>query len=296
VSRRFGLPLAASIAGHAAVVALLITLLGRLPSPVPILVPERAIVVTLAPPPVLQPPAPAKPPLPAPPKVEQPPPKADQLPPKAEQPPPKIEKPPPPPIAAKPRAPEAVQHREPPRPEKVERRQLPRAERAERLRTERIERAERRPERREYRREAPRALPRIERYAAPVAPAPYRSTPPIEYPVRPAAVPRRLEPPRPAAPAVSAAYRTELSAWLQSHKRYPESARMSGEQGQALLRFRVARSGRVLSYAIVRSSGYPALDAAVEAMMRGAVMPPFPADMSAPDIEVTVAVRFALGT
>jgi protein TonB len=107
-------------------------------------------------------------------------------------------------------------------------------------------------------------------------------------------VPRAPAPARPAAPVISAAYRAELSAWLQSHKRYPESARMEGEQGQASLRFRVSRSGRVLSYAIVRSSGYPALDAAVEEMMQGAVLPPFPADMSAPDIEVTVAVRFSL--
>jgi hypothetical protein len=29
-------------------------------------------------------------------------------------------------------------------------------------------------------------------------------------------------------------------------------------------------------------------------MMRGAVLPPFPADMTAPDIEVSVPVRFAL--
>jgi protein TonB len=93
---------------------------------------------------------------------------------------------------------------------------------------------------------------------------------------------------------VSAGYRTMLSSWLESHKRYPESSRTRGEQGRAMLRFRVTRSGQVLNYAIVGSSGYSDLDAAVEEMMRGASLPPFPADMTASDIEVTVTVRFGL--
>jgi len=101
-------------------------------------------------------------------------------------------------------------------------------------------------------------------------------------------------PPARAAPLISAAYRAAVSAWLQSHKHYPESARARGEEGQVVLRFRVARSGQVLNYAVVQSSGYPELDAAVDAMMRGAVLPPFPTDMMAADIQVTVGVRFAL--
>jgi protein TonB len=85
-----------------------------------------------------------------------------------------------------------------------------------------------------------------------------------------------------------------LSAWLESHKRYPDGARSRGEQGRTVLRFRIARSGQVLSYAVVGSSGYPELDGAVDAMMRGAALPPFPADMTASDVEVTVTVRFGL--
>lgn len=111
--------------------------------------------------------------------------------------------------------------------------------------------------------------------------------------VQTATVPRPPPPAR-AAPLISVAYRAELSAWLQSHKQYPESARARGEEGQVVLRFRVARSGRLLNYAVVQGSGYPELDAAVDAMMRGAVLPPFPADMAAADIQVTVGVRFAL--
>lgn len=93
---------------------------------------------------------------------------------------------------------------------------------------------------------------------------------------------------------VTAGYRAELSSWLESHKQYPQTARERGEQGRIVLRFRVARNGRVLSYSVAGSSGYPDLDAAVDTMMRGAVLPAFPAEMAAPEIEVAVTVRFAL--
>jgi protein TonB len=99
--------------------------------------------------------------------------------------------------------------------------------------------------------------------------------------------------PRPA-PVVSGSYRAALSAWLESHKRYPDSARQRGEEGRAVLRFRVDRSGRVLTYALASSTGYADLDAAIDAMMRGATLPPFPADMTASDVEVSVTVRFSL--
>ena len=122
----------------------------------------------------------------------------------------------------------------------------------------------------------PRYAPPMQTAALPPMPAP--APPPVAAP----------------APTISAGYRAELSAWLESHKRYPDSARERGEQGRVVLRFHVARSGRVLDYAVAGSSGYPDLDAAVDAMMRGATLPPFPADMAAPEIEVSVTVRFAL--
>ena len=111
--------------------------------------------------------------------------------------------------------------------------------------------------------------------------------PPMPQPAAPPPVAAR-------SPTISAGYRGALSAWLESHKQYPQSARERGEQGRVVLRFRVARSGRVLDHAVAGTSGYPDLDASVDAMMRGAAMPPFPADMTAPEIEVTVTVRFAL--
>jgi protein TonB len=111
-------------------------------------------------------------------------------------------------------------------------------------------------------------------------------------PMQTAAIP---VPPAPhPAPVVSGNYRAALSAWLESHKRYPDGARSRGEEGRAVLRFRVDRSGRVLNYAVVSGTGYPDLDASIDAMMRGATMPPFPGDMTASDVEVSVTVRFAL--
>ena len=85
-----------------------------------------------------------------------------------------------------------------------------------------------------------------------------------------------------------------LSAWLEAHKRYPEGARARGEQGRVVLSFRVARSGQVLSFSIIGSSGYPELDRAVAQMMHGAMLPQFPADMTASEVAVTVTLRFGL--
>ena len=134
----------------------------------------------------------------------------------------------------------------------------------------------------------PRVLP------PPKPPRPQPETPP---PPQVAALPPpapRPAPPAPVQPVISAAWRAELGAWLQSHKTYPEMARQRGEEGEAVLRFRVDRSGRVLDYAVVRSTGHPDLDAAVREMMQGATLPAFPASMPQPQIQVSVAVRFAL--
>jgi protein TonB len=102
----------------------------------------------------------------------------------------------------------------------------------------------------------------------------------------------------PASPSteVSPGYRALLGAWLESHKRYPESARERGEEGRAVLQFAVDRSGRIIDFAVIRSSGYPDLDAAVESMMRGVSLPPFPADMTQSSIRVSVAIRFSLAS
>ena len=109
-------------------------------------------------------------------------------------------------------------------------------------------------------------------------------------PAQKAAIPQTAAP----APTISPDYRALLGSWLESHKRYPEAARQRGEQGRAVLRFRVDRAGRILDYAVVSSTGFADLDAAVENMMRGAIMPPFPPSMQQPEITVSVTIHFAL--
>lgn len=117
----------------------------------------------------------------------------------------------------------------------------------------------------------------------------------LPLPTAPAVPPQVASLPPPAqAPVVTADYRALLSSWLESHKRYPDAARQRGEEGRAVLRFRVDRTGRVLDYAVVSSTGFADLDAAVESMMRGATLPPFPPSMTTPEIEVSVTIRFGL--
>ena len=255
-------PFALSLAGHAVFLALLALFAMKAP-PLPVPAATGGIEVTIAPtlPRPPRPPAPPAPPPPAlPPKVETPPPPL---------PPPKVETPlPPPAVEVEPPPAVAI---EPPPP-------LP-----------------------------PPRKPAARRVAKPVLhrPAPARTEPPPAATVQPPpeaapAPPGALAPvartPAPAASTeIAPSYRALLSAWLESHKQYPESARERGEEGRAVLRFAVDRSGRVIDYAVVKSSGYPDLDAALENMMRGATLPPFPAGMTQPSIAVAVTIRFSLG-
>jgi len=117
---------------------------------------------------------------------------------------------------------------------------------------------------------------------------------PTAAPVETAAIPQSVAPAVRTAPVVSPAYAQMLSAWLESHKRYPEDARERGEEGRGVLRFRVERSGHLLNFALVQSTGHPELDAAINEMLQGATLPPFPPDMAASEIEVSVPIRYTL--
>lgn len=93
----------------------------------------------------------------------------------------------------------------------------------------------------------------------------------------------RIAPDAPSPGASSAAalasYRSILSAHLRRFKRYPDDAR-DGERGRVSLTITVARSGRVTSSRLTKSSGSAALDrAALALIQRAQPMPPFPPDM-----------------
>lgn len=90
-------------------------------------------------------------------------------------------------------------------------------------------------------------------------------------------------------------YLSLISAQLERNKFYPPMAQRRRQHGEALLRFTVARDGRVLAWTLDRSTGHALLDRAVEEMIRRASpMPPMPADMDGDRFELTVPVPFTL--
>jgi len=253
------LPLMLSVGGHAVCLTLLVLLLtGKPPRLLEPIAKSGIEVVFEPPPPKPETAAPAETtPPPEPPVVA------------AEPPPP--EPPPPEPPPPQPEAPVAVSEPPPPPP----------------------------PPQKPVVKKAPRPVPRRQEtpephqaYLPSIPPQPVAPQAP-SAPAQTAMAPTPVPAPVPS-PEASAGYRALLSAWLESHKRYPDAARQRGEEGRAVLRFSVDRSGRVLDYAVTSSSGYPDLDQSVEEMMRGATLPPFPAGMPQPIMQVSVTIRFSL--
>ncbi len=86
-----------------------------------------------------------------------------------------------------------------------------------------------------------------------------------------------------------------LRAKLERAKVYPRSAQLRRQEGITHIRFTMDRGGKVLAWAIERSSGYPVLDSEVEAMLqRAQPLPPMPDDMPEPRLELVVPVQFFL--
>ena len=250
------LPLVLSVAGHGVCLALLIMFLPAAQLPVPKPAAMGGIEVVFAPPP----------------KPEEPPPQVETLPPPVETPPPEPQAVPPPdePVAATeppPPAPEVPAPAvEPPPPPPI-------------------------PHKPVVKHQPKPVSPHQEQPQQPADLAPAQPAP--AAPQQTALAPTPVPAPAPS-PEVSPGYLGLLSAWLESHKRYPDPARQRGEEGRAVLHFDVDRSGRVLDFAVVKSSGYADLDVAIEDMMRGATLPPFPASMTQSRIPVSVTIRFSL--
>jgi len=131
------------------------------------------------------------------------------------------------------------------------------------------------------------AAARPSRPALPIAPAPQASTG--------LAVPASPPPASPAAAAtVDSGWRTALGSWLATHKRYPERARLRGDEGTVGIRFTVDAAGRVLELTVVHSSGSTLLDDAAREMLAGQRVPPFPPSMTLAQTVVPVNIRFQL--
>jgi periplasmic protein TonB len=252
------LPLGLSVAAHAVVLTALIMLLPATAPPLPIPPAMGGVEVVFAPPP----PQPVAPPVQVetpPPPVETPPPEPQPSPPPDE--PVAVTEPPPPALEAP--AP-LVEPPPPPAPHKPVVKHPPKP-----------------------------VIPHPEQPPPTPAFVPTQPAPAQVAPQQTAMAPTPVPAPVPS-PEVSPGYLALLSAWLNSHKRYPDTARERGEEGRAVLHFDVDRSGRVLDFAVIKSSGYPDLDAAIEEMMRGATLPPFPAGMTESRLPVSVTIRFSL--
>jgi protein TonB len=141
--------------------------------------------------------------------------------------------------------------------------------------------------------EAPKPPPAINRPAARVKPAPPSRTAPTPGPAAPvSAVPAPAQ--QAAEAPIPADWQQSIAAWLAAHKTYPDLARRRGVEGNVVLRFTAARSGRVLEVSVEHSSGSDMLDHAAEALVRNATLPAFAAGMARDTATVTVTIRYAL--
>ena len=102
----------------------------------------------------------------------------------------------------------------------------------------------------------------------------------------------------PSAAAVASArasWQGRLVAWLARYKRYPRVAQEQHQQGTAYLRFAIDRQGRVLSFQLVRSTGFSLLDDEVQALIqRAQPLPAPPPEIPGNQIQLEVPVEFSL--
>lgn len=90
-------------------------------------------------------------------------------------------------------------------------------------------------------------------------------------------------------------WENQLLTHLERHKRYPGAAQKRRQEDVVYLRFRIDRSGKVLSWNIERSRGYSLLDEEVNALIqRASPLPPPPSQLGGGTVEMVVPVEFFL--
>ena len=88
-------------------------------------------------------------------------------------------------------------------------------------------------------------------------------------------------------------YKERVLGWLKMHGRYPPQAARFAQDGTVVVEFKIDRSGRILFYRIVESSGYFLLDQAVRRMMdASSPVPPMPANVPGDELHFRVPVTF----
>ena len=87
-----------------------------------------------------------------------------------------------------------------------------------------------------------------------------------------------------------AEWKRKISVQLAAHKRFPPSVR--GQTGEAMVKFELDRSGKLISKELVKSTGVPQFDAAALEMVESSQpFPPAPPEIT--ELSFTLPVIFA---
>lgn len=88
-------------------------------------------------------------------------------------------------------------------------------------------------------------------------------------------------------------YLTAVLARLQQAKRFPEQARVRGDEGRAVVRLSIQRNGALGQARLVRSSGSALLDqAALDTVRRAAPFPPLPQNVAGAELVLNAPMNF----
>jgi TonB family protein len=84
----------------------------------------------------------------------------------------------------------------------------------------------------------------------------------------------------------------QLQAWWDSHAYYPRHASNRDQGGTVEVQLAILPNGNVWTVDVVETSGSPSLDAAGEAVFRGAVVRPFPE--GEPEADINISLHYVL--
>lgn len=87
----------------------------------------------------------------------------------------------------------------------------------------------------------------------------------------------------------------QILSHLERHKHYPRLAKARYQEGTVVIRFRIARTGDVLSVALEESSGFPLLDQeGLDLVKRANPLPPPPSETESSVLELVSPIQFYL--
>jgi TonB family protein len=89
-------------------------------------------------------------------------------------------------------------------------------------------------------------------------------------------------------------WRNAFRRWLEENKRYPENARVVGEQGTNRVEIIAGPDGRVRGARLLRQSGSVWLDAGTLGLFRGAVLPAFPPGADPKGVTIDLTIHYVL--